>query len=134
MAAPINRFSESSGPDQDGRQSSSEKEWPLRCIRRRGKLQQVQVMVETWWPQIQRSCLICVMKQKWKPKESVRERWDIFSRVDGDRECLESFLRLQISKSERHGEIADKESAVWLVVQRCTAMLVCLAGTFPEQY
>lgn len=56
MAAPINHFSESSGPDQDGRQSSSEKEWPLRCIRRRGKLQQVQVMVmvETWWPQIQR--------------------------------------------------------------------------------
>lgn len=25
--------------------------------------------------------------------------------------------RLQISKSERHGEIADKRSAVWLVVQ-----------------
>lgn len=42
-------------------------------------------------PNPERSCLICVMKQKWKPK-SVRERWDIFE-VDGDRECLESFLR-----------------------------------------
>lgn len=28
-------------------------------------------------PNPERSCLICVRKQKWKPK-SVRERWDIF--------------------------------------------------------
>lgn len=81
-------------------------------------------------PNPERSCLICVMKQKWKPK-SVRERRDIFE-VEGDREGLESFLRgWRISRSERHGEIADERSTVRLVVQGVQPCWCAWLGIFP---
>ena len=81
-------------------------------------------------PNPERSCLIYVMKHKWKPK-SVRERRDIFE-VEGDRECLESFLRgWRICRSERHGEIADERSTVRLVVQGVQPCWCAWLGTFP---
>ena len=78
-------------------------------------------------PNPERSCLICVRKQKWKPK-SVRERWDIFELTEIMFGKLSQ--RLQISRSERHGEIADKRSAVWLVVQGVQGCWCAWPGTF----